>query len=113
MSFRKKIDSILKDNTLGITSVSSLEDYLKCGRGAIQNFYKRDEYPGNITIRKIKSLDNLNKSWWESGLGSAFEATLSTVGEPELKSYADELINTLRLTNDQDKRTGRGYGSND
>ena len=72
MTFKAKIDSILNANTLGIMSVSGLEDFLKAGRGAINEFYNKDKEPGRKTLKRILALPGLNMTWWETGKGDVF-----------------------------------------
>lgn len=99
MSFKDKIDKILSFNKLNINSVSALEDYLKCGRGAINDYYKKDREPGGKTLRKILSLSDLNVSWWHGGYGEPFIGEVPVIGEP-LMNYQEELIRHLKVTND-------------
>lgn len=72
MTFKEKIDKILRYNELKINSVSALEDYLKAGRGSINDFYKENREPGRKTLKRILSLPGLNKTWWETGTGEVF-----------------------------------------
>lgn len=72
MTFKEKIDKILSTNTLGINSVSALEDFVKAGRGAINDFYKDNREPGRKTLKKIKSLPGLNTEWYDTGKGEVF-----------------------------------------
>ena len=99
MSFKDKIDKILSFNKLNINSVSALEDYLKCGRGAINDYYKKDREPGGKTLRRILSLPDLNVSWWTGGYGEPFESEIKAVSEPSI-NYQDDLIRHLKVAND-------------
>lgn len=72
MSFKEKIDKILEHNTLGINSVSALEDTVQAGRGAINEFYNENREPGRKTLKKIKSLKGLNEIWYDTGQGAIF-----------------------------------------
>src|SRR5687768_13354484 len=85
MDFRKKIDTILKANKLGINSPSGLESYVKAGRGAISGPYKNNETPGLATVKKIVDTLRVNSQWWETGKGSVFADEIDGVNEPPLK----------------------------
>jgi len=98
MSFKDKIDKILSFNKLNINSVSALEDYLKCGRGAINDYYKKDRAPGGKTLRKILSLPDLNVNWWSGGYGDPFEIEAPITSEPSI-NYQEELIRHLKVAN--------------
>jgi AAA15 family ATPase/GTPase len=72
MTFKEKIDKILETNTLGINSVTGLEDFLTAGRGAINDFYKVNKEPGRKTLKRIKGFPNLNVAWYETGKGDIY-----------------------------------------
>lgn len=81
MTFKEKIDSILKYNSLEINSVSALEDAVTAGRGAINDFYKDNREPGRKTLKKIKSLKGLNTDWYDTGIGLPFDENHTSVQE--------------------------------
>jgi hypothetical protein len=67
MTFKEKIYKIVRLNKLGINSPSGLETYIKAGTGSITKYLKKDEEPGEDTVKKILELSGLNKQWWETG----------------------------------------------
>jgi hypothetical protein len=89
MGFKEKIDKILKHNTLGINSVSGLEDFIDAGRGAVNEFYNDNREPGRKTLKKIKSLPGLNENWYEIGIGEVF-LTSVTASQPLNKKDPEE-----------------------
>lgn len=72
MTFREKIDKIVKLNKLGIDSPSALEVRVGASVGAITKYYRKNEEPGAGTIKKILQLPGLNRTWWETGIGEVF-----------------------------------------
>lgn len=74
MTFKDKIDKIVRVNRLDIHSPSGLEKYIGAGVGAITKYLKNDEEPGEDTIKKILDVPGLNKDWWETGQGPVFIA---------------------------------------
>ena len=108
MSFREKIDKILKDNKLGVHSVSSLEDFLKAGRGSIGAHIREGTEPGLKTLKKIQEFPGLNLVWWESGKGETFEPKPTSVTKPGTENgdqFYVGIINRLqRLIDDQDAK---------
>jgi len=86
MSFKDKIDKILEVNTLGINSVSALEDKIEAGRGAVNEFYKEDREPGRKTLKKIMSLPGLNIDWYTKGIGPVF-----TINSLQNSTYVEVL----------------------
>ena len=72
MTFREKIDKILKANRLEINSVYGLEVYIGAAPGAINKYYKKDSEPGAGTIKKILDGLSVNTDWWETGRGEIF-----------------------------------------
>lgn len=72
MTFREKIDTIVRINKLGIDSPSALEAHIGVGMGSITKYYRKDEEPGIGTIKKILELPGLNPVWWETGIGPVF-----------------------------------------
>lgn len=94
MKFKEKIDKILKVNTLGINSVSALEDYVGASRSAINEFYNKNRDPGRKTLKKILALPKLNLTWWETGEGDVFcnvseEKPTHAQNEPAITSKDD------------------------
>jgi hypothetical protein len=82
MTFKDKIDKILSVNQLGINSVSALEDAVKAGRGAINEFYNDNREPGRKTLKKIKSLEGLNEIWYDTGEEPVFHKNGTSVKKP-------------------------------
>jgi hypothetical protein len=74
MTFKEKIDKILEIKEFKINSVTALEDKVGSGRGAINDFYNRDEQPGRKTLKRILSLRGLNLEWWKTEKGPVFIA---------------------------------------
>lgn len=78
MSFREKIDNILKYNKLGINSPYGLEVYVKASPGAISKPLNKGEEPGLGTIKKIREgLPGLNQGWWDTGKGDVFVSNIT------------------------------------
>lgn len=80
MTFSEKIRKIVMLNSLGITSPSSLEDYIKAGTGAITTPMRKGEEPGTATVKKIIEKLRINQDWWETGKGEVFAS------QPEMKN---------------------------
>lgn len=105
MTFKEKINKILKTNKLGINSVYGLETYIGAAPGAINKYYKKDGEPGQGTIKKILDGLSINPDWWELGNGSIYlekptsvpksERVTDIADHPLVKSYVSE-IETLR-----------------
>jgi hypothetical protein len=72
MTFKEKIDKILRDNKLGINSPTGLEEKVGASVGAINKYYKKNQEPGEGTIKKILDFPGLNKEWWDTGQGPVF-----------------------------------------
>jgi hypothetical protein len=106
MSFREKIDKILRVNTLKINSVNGLEKFIEASNGSISKYYQLDEEPGGNTIKKILSLPGLNQEWWDSGKGEVFvenstAAIKSTDRKGFVKSAKETFYTDLIESNDQ------------
>lgn len=96
MGFKEKIDKILKHNTLGINSVSGLEDFIEAGRGAVNEFYNDDREPGRKTLKKIKSLPGLNLDWYETGKGDIFITSVPEADDNTNKKDPETELRILR-----------------
>ena len=72
MSFRQKIDIILKANKLGVDTIHALEEKVGAGVGSIGKFYRNDKFPGLGTVKKIQEKMGVNLQWWETGQGDVF-----------------------------------------
>jgi transcriptional regulator with XRE-family HTH domain len=72
MTFREKIDKILKTNTLQINSVYGLEVYIGASPGAINKYYKKNKEPGAGTIKKILDGVGIDPDWWERSSGDIY-----------------------------------------
>lgn len=78
MSFREKIDNILKYNKLHINSVYALEAFVKASPGSISKYLNKGEEPGLGTIKKIREgLPGLNQHWWDTGKGDIFVSNVT------------------------------------
>lgn len=86
MTFKEKIDKILSVNTLGINSVTALEDEVGASRSSINEFYKQNKNPGRLTEKRIKSFKDLNHVWWETGKGDVFINSATVKDNPETNS---------------------------
>lgn len=96
MTFREKIDKILKTNAFKINSVYGLEQYIGSGPGAIKKYYKKDGEPGRGTIRKIIEGVGLNPEWWETGKEPIYTENSTYVDLPTKKEKdPDEHIRIL------------------
>lgn len=100
MDFKTKIDNLLSSNSLGVNSVSALEDYLNCGRGSINNFYKKNRMPGMITVKKILTFPRLNVTWWDTGQGEPLLSEVNTDRDGDLmkviKTTNEHLLDLVR-----------------
>lgn len=78
MSFREKIDNILKYNKLGINTVYGLEAFVKASPGAISKPLNKGEEPGPGTVKKIREgLPGLNQEWYDTGKGDVFVSNVT------------------------------------
>lgn len=73
MTFRDKIDKILKTNTLGINTVYKLEIHIGSSPSSIARYHKKNEEPGSATLKKLWDGMKINRAWWESGEGEIFQ----------------------------------------
>lgn len=84
MTFREKIETILKVNKLGVNTVYGLEAFVKASPGAISKPLNKGEEPGPGTIKKIREgLPGLNLDWWDSGKGEVFNKNGTSVHIPK------------------------------
>lgn len=90
MNFVEKIDKLLKSNTLGISSPSALEDYIKAGRGSITTPYRNKDSPGLRTQKKIIEKLRINPEWWETGKGEIYQ-NVKVEAAPQT-SFRDEIF---------------------
>lgn len=67
MDFSEKIDKILSTNTLGVSSISALEDYCGISRSTVTRLYNGETVNGLKTEKKILEKLRINKRWWETG----------------------------------------------
>lgn len=67
MNFKEKIDTLLKINTLGISSVFAMEKYIGTGTGTINGPYQSGSAPGLATQKKIYNTFGLTMEQWEAG----------------------------------------------
>lgn len=68
MSFKKRIDKILNNSNLGVNSINALEKKIGASTGAVNKYYKKDEFPGTATIKKIKKgFDFSDREWDQLG----------------------------------------------
>ncbi len=72
MTFKEKIDKILKTNRLEIDSIFDLEKKAGLGVGALRKYYVQDREPAGKTIRKIKTFLGVNEEWWAKQTGEIF-----------------------------------------
>lgn len=89
MTFKEKIDKILENNTLGISSVHGLEKHLSLGVGAITKKYSKNEAPGPEVIKKIKDGLRINNKWWDNNEGDIF------IDQPDSESKIPEIYRNL------------------
>lgn len=103
MSFREKIDNILKNNKLHINSVYALEAYVGASPGAISKPLNKGEEPGLGTIKKIREgLPGLNQDWWDTGKGDIFLVNVThgeKAGDNKLNGHARETFYTDLIEN--------------
>lgn len=93
MNFCEKIDKVLKTNTLGISSIGSLESEIGVSNGTIQKPYNKKRHPGLRTVKKIIELLRINQDWWDSGKGEIYTtATKSTYETKTMDMDVWELI---------------------
>jgi transcriptional regulator with XRE-family HTH domain len=106
MTFNEKIDKILKDNKLGVNSVSALEDKLGVSRGSINGFYKEGRSPGLKILKKIKEFPGLNLEWWETEKGDPFGKNITPVtilDQQPIRQYPD-LMDIMQELHEADTR---------
>lgn len=72
MTFKEKIRTIVRVNRLGINSASALERVIGASVGSITKSLRKNEEPGEETIKKILALPGLNEIWWNTGEGDVF-----------------------------------------
>lgn len=99
MTFKEKIDKILRVNKLNINSPSGLEQAVKASVGAINKYYAKDEEPGEGTIKKILDLPGLNKEWWETGEGEVFITPVKKPSDNKEKMNPEEVYRNLVESN--------------
>lgn len=67
MTFKQKIDKILKTNKLGVNTVNGMENFVRVGRGAIKKPYDLNQEAGPKVVKKIKETFGISDEQWESG----------------------------------------------
>src|SRR5688572_467974 len=108
MSFKEKIDKLLKVNTLKINSVYGLERFIGASVGSVRKYYEQNAEPGLRTIKKIQEALSVNQEWWSTGKGEIFIEKLTSVQEkakkeddvldhPLVKSYVDQINQLNKL----------------
>lgn len=65
MPFKKRIDKILNNSKLGVNSINALEKKIGASTGAVNKYYKKDEFPGVATIKKIKKGFDFSDQDWD------------------------------------------------
>jgi hypothetical protein len=72
MTFKEKIDNILTTNTLGINTISGLEQKLGVGVGTILKSYKKSSNPGLGTVKRIIDGLGIHPEWWHKAKGPIY-----------------------------------------
>lgn len=115
MTFSAKISKILEANTLNISTVAALEDYLTVGRSAIGAHCAKNASPGSApglkTQKRIIEALRINKIWWDTGKGDIFLSKENDIlnepkieynqKQPDLNMLFIDTINLLIEKNDR------------
>jgi len=95
MTFKEKIDKLLKVNDLKINTIYGLEKYVGASVGSIRKYYELDQEAGLRTIKKIWDKLSINEEWWSTGKGVIFKTKEeisdkkhTSVREPSLRYEA-------------------------
>lgn len=100
MTFREKIDNILKTNDLGINTVNGLEKYIGASTGSISKPYKKNEEPGPATVKKIKKGFAIPDSEWDEGdFGASDDKHLIATLERLVESKNQEILRLQQTQN--------------
>jgi hypothetical protein len=102
VTFREKIDKVLKTNAKEITSVNALERFLDLGQGSIAKYMRQKKDPSIKIQRKIIEGLGINLTWWEHQEGLPFKEILTRVVEEDvkyIKSNSPEMLELLRVNN--------------
>lgn len=100
MTFKEKINKILSTNTLGIDSITELEQKIGAGSGSVLKYYNQNKAPGGKTVRKITEGLGINRDWWANGIGEIYSMTQplnGTTKEKIVEKYIDEDQLTMEL----------------
>jgi transcriptional regulator with XRE-family HTH domain len=104
MTFREKLDRILKHNQLDLHVIEDLEDYCDIGSKTLRKNYNDNTEPSRRILVKLLNGLSINTDWWDEGKGEIFteKHTLAIkskqaaiINDPLVQSYLSE-INTLR-----------------
>lgn len=95
MTFKQKIQTILKNNALGLNSVEDISQ--KTGI-KLSTIYKGMGDQNGLGIKNTKTLLEklgIRQRWWETGEGEIFEEKSTYVEIPTKKEDPDERVRIL------------------
>jgi hypothetical protein len=92
MTFKEKIDNILRISNKKFTSVYDLELKSGVGMGTLRKAYDEDREPSKRTIWKVLESIGVNPEWWETGKGDTFltSVTKPTDNKEKEDDYSDQ-----------------------
>lgn len=100
MTFKEKIDNLLRVSGKKFNSVYDLEQKSGVGMGTLRKAYDENREPSKRTIWKFLESLGINPEWWESGNGNIYlenGTDMQKFGENKEKP-ADEIARWLEDT---------------
>lgn len=94
MTFKEKIDNILRISNKKFTSVYDLELKSGVGMGTLRKAYDENREPSKRTIWKLLESIGVNPEWWETGKGDIF---LTPVPEPAINEKEKDPYELIRI----------------
>lgn len=119
MSFREKIDKILKHNTLDLHVIEDLEAFCDLGAKTIRKNYNLNKEPSPRILVKMKKAIAVNDTWWDTGKGEIFDPELTAAikseradfsGSSLVQGYKEQIILLKQLMQMKDDEIARLKG---
>lgn len=91
MTFKEKIDNLLRISGKKFNSVYDLEQKSGVGMGTLRKAYEANREPSKRTIWKFLENLGINSQWWETGEGEIYEEKGTYVELPTKKDPGEEV----------------------
>jgi transcriptional regulator with XRE-family HTH domain len=96
MTFREKIDNILRISKKKFSSITELEVAAGLGMNTLRKAYNDDREPSRKVVGKLLEKIGISEGWWDSGKGEIFTEKSTYVEIPTRKEKdPDEHIRIL------------------